>query len=147
MRDCGAWRRVAPVLIPAGISLSGKASQNINLLFVSGLYDCLDVGMGFERKKGRENRPGSHLRRSDQMIMIKLYSAGSVPLFVNFRLNEQHKEYAEEKNTLIVGEMGELGLGFKMLQQAEKRWIGIYAPEKVLQLFAGVKLSMACRPT
>uniref|UniRef100_UPI0004E25CCC IS256 family transposase n=1 Tax=Acidithiobacillus thiooxidans TaxID=930 RepID=UPI0004E25CCC len=32
-----------------------------------------------------------------------------------------------------------LGLGFKMLQQAEKRWIGIYAPEKVLQLFAGVK--------
>jgi len=73
------------------------------------------------------------------MIMIKLYSAGSVPLFVNFRLNEQHKEYAVEKNTLIVGEMGELGLGFKMLQQAEKRWIGIYAPEKVLQLFAGVK--------
>ncbi|MDR7928329.1 hypothetical protein RIE95_15295 [Acidithiobacillus thiooxidans] len=50
------------------------------------------------------------------MIMIKLYPAGSVPLFVNFRLNEQHKEYAEEKNTLIVGEMGELGLGF-MLQR------------------------------
>lgn len=26
-----------------------------------------------------------------------------------------------------------------MLQQAEKRWIGIYAPEKVHDLFAGVK--------
>lgn len=32
-----------------------------------------------------------------------------------------------------------IGLGFKMLQQAEKRWIGIYAPEKVRDLFAGVK--------
>jgi hypothetical protein len=32
-----------------------------------------------------------------------------------------------------------LGLGFKMLQQAEKRWIGIHAPEKVRDLFAGVK--------
>lgn len=26
-----------------------------------------------------------------------------------------------------------------MLRQAEKRWIGIYAPEKVRDLFAGVK--------
>ena len=32
-----------------------------------------------------------------------------------------------------------IGLGFKMLQQAEKRWIGIYAPEKVHDLFARVK--------
>ncbi len=38
-----------------------------------------------------------------------------------------------------------LGLGFKMLQQAEKRWIGIYAPEKVHDLFAGVKF-MDYRP-
>ena len=32
-----------------------------------------------------------------------------------------------------------IGLGFKMLQQAEKRWIGIYAAEKVQDLFAGMK--------
>jgi len=32
-----------------------------------------------------------------------------------------------------------LGLGFKMLQQAEKYWIGIFHPEKVRDLFAGMK--------
>lgn len=34
-----------------------------------------------------------------------------------------------------------LGLGFKMLQQAEKRWIAIFHPEKVRDLFAGVKFT------
>jgi hypothetical protein len=32
-----------------------------------------------------------------------------------------------------------LGLGFKMLQQAEKHWIAIFHPEKVRDLFAGMK--------
>ena len=32
-----------------------------------------------------------------------------------------------------------IGLGFKMLQQAEKRWIAIFHPEKVRDLFAGMK--------
>ena len=34
-----------------------------------------------------------------------------------------------------------LGLGFKMLQQAEKHWIAIFHPEKVRDLFAGVKFT------
>ena len=34
-----------------------------------------------------------------------------------------------------------IGLGFKMLQQAEKRWIAIFHPEKVRDLFAGVKFT------
>ncbi|MBU2853506.1 transposase, partial [Acidithiobacillus ferriphilus] len=32
-----------------------------------------------------------------------------------------------------------IGLGFKMLQQAEKRWVAIFHPEKVRDLFAGMK--------
>ena len=82
MHDYGAWRRVAPVRIPTGKMLSGNASQNINWLFISRLYGYLAMSLNFEQKKGREDRPGSHLRRSDQMTMISIHKAGSVPSFL-----------------------------------------------------------------
>jgi hypothetical protein len=82
MHDYGAWRRVAPVRILTGKVLSRNASQNINRLFISGLYGYLAMSLGFEQKKGREDRPGSHLRRSDQMTMIRICLAGSVPSFL-----------------------------------------------------------------
>ncbi|MBE7567997.1 IS256 family transposase, partial [Acidithiobacillus sp. HP-11] len=41
-----------------------------------------------------------------------------------FRLKEQHKEYAVEKNTVIAGGMGELGLGIEgILRRAARSLI------------------------
>ena len=81
MHNYGAWRLVAPVRIPTGKFLSRNALQNINRLFISGLCEYLAMSLRFAQKKGREDRPGSHLRRSDQMTMIKIYNAESVPSF------------------------------------------------------------------